>query len=352
MKLNIFKKLKSPPPPQPPPPAPKADYGRLLAEAPKDDGVAVAPAPGAPSLFPRFHSRFGGLWVDLSNALELLEGKLELGVVTEAEAERLRAFIRDGYIVIEKAVPLDVIDQLNEDVKKAWRGEFPGLHIEYWENGVMKVELARPELEARQTKMLDLFAHSAAARRAMLAAPIRRFLQLVFERPPLAFQSLYFTRGSQQPIHQDTAYVVIGSPMELAASWIALEDIGPNTGELEYYAGSHKIAEHLFQGRFKSKPLDTPVGDTEHARYLESLHEKSKALGCERKQFRPKRGDALIWHADLAHGGSQVMDPGSTRKSFVTHYCPANLDPAYYAYAKNSGKVRFEKGAYYTHVIR
>ena len=117
MKLNPFKKAKPAPPP--PPPAAKADYGRLLAEAPKDDGVEVSPAPGAPSLFPRFHSKFGGLWVDLSNAEEVLKGKLEIGLVTEEEAERLRAFMRDGYIVIEKAVPIDVIDRLNEDVRKA-----------------------------------------------------------------------------------------------------------------------------------------------------------------------------------------------------------------------------------------
>lgn len=76
--------------------------------------------------------------------------------------------------------------------------------------------------------------------------------------------------------------------MELVASWIALEDIRPDTGELEYYAGSHRIAEHLFQGRYKSKPLDLPVGDEEHALYLESLHEKSMALGCERRRFHAK----------------------------------------------------------------
>src|SRR5262249_38567123 len=140
MRLNPFKKSN----PTPPPPAPKPDYGRLLAEAPADDGVAVEPAPGAPSLFPRFHSRFGGLWIALSNAEALLRGRLELGLVTEGEAASLRSFIRDGYVVLEKAVPLDVIDELNEDVRKAWRGEFKVVHVEHWDQAGIHVEPARP----------------------------------------------------------------------------------------------------------------------------------------------------------------------------------------------------------------
>ena len=57
-------------------------------------------------------------------------------------------------------------------------------------------------------------------------------------------------------------------------------------------------------------------------------------------------------HADLAHGGSQVKDPSKSRKSIVTHYCPANLDPSYYAYGRHSDKIPHETGAYYTHLIR
>jgi hypothetical protein len=49
---------------------------------------------------------------------------------------------------------------------------------------------------------------------------IRRFLGLLFERPPLAFQSLLFRWGSEQEMHQDAAYVVLRSPMELVGCWI------------------------------------------------------------------------------------------------------------------------------------
>jgi ectoine hydroxylase-related dioxygenase (phytanoyl-CoA dioxygenase family) len=131
--------------------------------------------------------------------------------------------------------------------------------------------------------LLDVFSRVPAARAAAAAKPIFEFLTAVFEEPPRAFQQLHFTMGSQQPIHKDTAYVKIDSnPLGLAASWIALEDITPGTGELEYFVGSHRA-----------------------------------------------RGDALIWHADLAHGGSPVTQPGLTRKSLVTHYTGESCLPFY-----------------------
>jgi ectoine hydroxylase-related dioxygenase (phytanoyl-CoA dioxygenase family) len=37
--------------------------------------------------------------------------------------------------------------------------------------------------------------------------------------------------------------------MRLVASWVALEDIQPDSGELEYYIGSHTLDDYLFDGR-------------------------------------------------------------------------------------------------------
>src|SRR5579859_2673048 len=37
--------------------------------------------------------------------------------------------------------------------------------------------------------------------------------------PALAFQSLGFYYGSQQPLHQDSAFVRVNSPLEFVASW-------------------------------------------------------------------------------------------------------------------------------------
>jgi ectoine hydroxylase-related dioxygenase (phytanoyl-CoA dioxygenase family) len=33
-----------------------------------------------------------------------------------------------------------------------------------------------------------------------------------------------------------------------------------------------------------------------------------------------KKGDVLIWHANLVHGGAPILNPALTRKSMVVHY--------------------------------
>jgi len=33
-----------------------------------------------------------------------------------------------------------------------------------------------------------------------------------------------------------------------------------------------------------------------------------------------KKGQAFVWAANLAHGGSPILDPRSTRRSLVVHY--------------------------------
>src|SRR2546429_9350110 len=102
--------------------------------------------------------------------------------------------------------------------------------------------------------MINLLALSCSlpwAGGIVFAAAAMCFIKLIFERPVLAHQSLFFFKGSQQPIHQDTAFVRVSSPMELVASWTALEDIQPGSGELIYYPKSHQFPEFLFGGEYK-----------------------------------------------------------------------------------------------------
>jgi hypothetical protein len=273
---------------------------------------------------PRFRSRFGGLWTDLNIAPVLARGKHATGRISSEELVKLMSWIENGFVIIEGAVPIAAIDRLNEDIERAWSGAFD-VRVEHWGPRGARFPRAAPELRGEVTKLLDLHACSQAARDVAFSPRVRGFVELVFERPAVAIQSLTFMQGSKQDMHQDTAYVPVSSPMEMCASWVALEDIQPNSGELEYYEGSHRMEEHLFEGRYKRMPPSSP----EHASYLRSLHDKARRHGLKRSRFRPKKGDALVWAADLAHGGSPPERPGMSRRSFVTHYCPSDLSPLY-----------------------
>ncbi len=270
-------------------------------------------------------SRFGGLWIDRADWLDRLGAKHRAKEIPDALAARLFQFARDGYTVIERAVDTRLIERLKADLDRAWREPPPGLLIETFEpDGQMRYIEPDARWRNGRTKLLDFFAHSEVARQAIAAPPVVEFLTALFEDAPKAFQTLNFHTGSEQDIHKDTAYVKVdGNPLALAATWTALEDIEEGTGELEYYIGSHRAPDFMFGGI--SKRMEN--FSDEHPAFLASLHEDARKYGHTKGKFLARRGDVLVWHADLAHGGSPVTRKDKTRQSLVTHLCPAGLEP-------------------------
>ena len=296
---------------------------------------------------PRYRSRFGGLWPDLSNAGELIAGKQALGHLTAEDAEQFRRWVRDGYVVFEGAVAPELVDRLRGEIDATWERGDPRVALEVFEDDQRRLPRLAPRYRDVPHKVLDYHAVSPVARDVQFAPAVRRFLGLLFERPPLAFQSLLFRWGSEQDMHQDSAYVVLRSPMELVGCWIALEDVQPGSGELQYYVGSHRIPEYLWLDRARSRPYEfEDLSDfTRHVR------EESERLGCPLERFRPRRGDALLWHADLVHGGARRKDPELTRWSLVTHFCPVDVDPEWYDQVPSSPKLEHAPGCYYCHPL-
>ncbi len=198
--------------------------------------------------------------------------------------------------------------------------------MSFWDNDGFHIEEAsRTYLRKGDAKLLDLHNVSEAVQRIIFADSISRFLHILFQRPALAFQSLGFYYGSQQNLHQDAAFVRVSSPLEFVASWIALEDIQPGSGELEYYPGSHLLPTHMFA----NKHIWVEYDDPELKHFHEDLHKLAKETGLSIQRFLAKKGDVFIWAPGLIHGGSPVSDPNLTRKSLVTHYCPADQQPMF-----------------------
>lgn len=118
--------------------------------------------------------------------------------------------------------------------------------------------------------------------------------------------------------------------MHIAATWLALEDVHPGSGELEYYVGSHRAPDFRFGGALKwmeNHPEENP-------KFLQSLHDDAVAYKYLKRSFLGKRGDVLIWHADIAHGGASITRDGQTRRSFMTHFTSARDEPFYRRYTQ------------------
>lgn len=286
--------------------------------------------PDNPAAIP---SRFGGLWIDQPNAQDIVAGRADIGLITQKDAERLRFFIENGYLIIEFAVDDECVARALGDFDKAYSGGFEQLKFEC--NDVTKDHTAwRPEFNDLPAKALDLHWFLSAVRDLIFSKQVAAFLGLIFECKPFVSQTLGFYRGSAQEAHQDLAYVPYTQQRGFAASWIALEDASAGAGELFYYPGSHRFPDFLYNGKFKNVNEATrtglPLADAgamvhEH---VASLPKRADEMGLQERVFIPKRGDALIWHADLAHGGKPISVARS-RKSVVTHYCLKYSSPLF-----------------------
>ena len=131
---------------------------------------------------------------------------------------------------------------------------------------------------------------------------------------PIICNTLNLEFGSQQEFHTDSLYMTPPRDLNLAAHWIALEDTDPDAGPLRLYPGSHKIRPFLF-----SSGKMTAI-HKEMKYYHDYMRQKVEEMGLKEERFMAKKGDVLIWHSQLFHGGSPINNDSLTRRSIVTHF--------------------------------
>jgi len=277
---------------------------------------------GSPASFlwtPRFTAESfttGGPWIDQEDALAKLRGAPPPG--RERVWPALRELAENGATVLRNAAPHDVIDALVRDVERLWK-ERPKLKVTA--HGMGTVSLAeirdRSDIPDGRYRLMDLHNVSEAAAELATLPAVVEFMHALFDSTPIAMQSLYFEYGTQQRAHQDFAFVHCAHPAMICAAWIACEDVRPEAGPLFYYLASHrKIPKYDFGGGDILSYAEGP-----HVRGFEQyLAQECERQGLDKVEFCPRKGDVLIWHAALVHGGSARRDPRLTRQSFVTHY--------------------------------
>jgi hypothetical protein len=148
---------------------------------------------------------------------------------------------------------------------------------------------------------------------------IFRMVELILGEEAIAFQSLYFEYGSSQGLHRDPMFVRTNPAGHMVASWIALEDITPESGPLVYVPGSHRFPW------FEFAPGTIEADGDKKKRFAFQLQLKRllEERNLEPQTFTCSRGDVFLWHAALVHGGQPVEQRERTRKSYVTHYSTA-----------------------------
>lgn len=143
-------------------------------------------------------------------------------------------------------------------------------------------------------------------------------LSKLYGRSAFPFQTLNFPVGTQQDPHSDSVHFSSLPERFMCGVWLAMEDIDLDAGPLFYYPGSHRwpIVTNALIGRRGSGSDLTSAQDP----YGPAWRALCDAHGVQEEIWLARKGQALIWCANLLHGGSRQNDPTLTRWSQVTHY--------------------------------
>lgn len=257
-------------------------------------------------------------WFDQPNALDMVQQRAEQSGV---DAQLLCDFVTNGFIVIKATAEMEELAaQVSDDVDRAW-DEMSGAAI-YSAMAKRRTMLAHLDPEKHRVpgyRISDIHGFSDSARELALNAGVFRYINALFGEPAIAFQTLYFEWGSQQTLHRDPMFVRTNPPNALLASWLALEDIHEDAGPLMYVPGSHRYPWYQFvRGDIKLDKKNDRREDRAafEKMYLSDMNKNGHSI----KYLTCNKGDALIWHGSLLHGGSKHMNFEKTRKSIVTHY--------------------------------
>lgn len=260
-----------------------------------------------------------GLWIDGDDTASRIARLQATGTVSSKEAEGLRHFAEQGYLVFEPGIGGAESRAVDDDIERLWR-ERP-MDLAYAYDGPARSMSLADQARDRKTRyrIHDLHSHSKTVKDFYLSPAIHRWLGLILGEEPVAIQSLYFQYGSEQMLHRDPVLVPTGAPGHLVAAWIALEDIGPECGALVYVPGSHRLPYFEFSpGEWEFDGSRMGAAEVEAGTTFDD--QQARQHGLAPKVFAARQGQVLLWHAGLRHGGTPVTDPLATRKSVVVHF--------------------------------
>jgi ectoine hydroxylase-related dioxygenase (phytanoyl-CoA dioxygenase family) len=272
-------------------------------------------------------------WLDRPDAREVLEARVERGEFTAQEGQLLRKWLVDGYVVLDECYPADEIESMIATLDQLWEADRPI-------NGLTLLDLREEEGQVpRNISHADLLRLDPVKRLHMRDVSnwrihgfqrqnmhalniyrnrkVREMVSTILGRPAEPIASINFMFGSQQALHQDMAVFHIYPHNYLVGAWLACQDIDPASGPLVFYAGSHR--EPLYAG-FEGYPqVNLRTADAQLTAAYQDYAARV-AQTYERKTFLGKKGQVLLWHGMLIHGGEPIQTRGIPRKSMVVHY--------------------------------
>jgi hypothetical protein len=149
-------------------------------------------------------------------------------------------------------------------------------------------------------------------------------LSFLYDKEPFPFSTINFIKGSNQPLHSDIIHFHTVPALWMVGVWVALEDVDEINGSLSIVPGSHKWPLYEYHNLNLPHPDEIENGEAvNYAKYEQFLIDLVKAKKAEKYTVKLKKGQALIWAANMLHGGCNVegvTDFTKTRLTQANHY--------------------------------
>jgi ectoine hydroxylase len=246
-----------------------------------------------------FPDKTSKAWLDVNDSSVVAETKEEFQQFSNDVQQQIKNWSSNGFIHLKQHFSEIQTDAVNKAVEELiHQKHLPITH---------------------DNKVMFGYKYSPVIKEVMQNSGLKNLLSFILDKEVIPFQTLNFVKGSGQRAHSDSIHMTTYPLGYLVAAWIALEDIHPDSGPLFYYPGSHQLP-YLLNDDFENYSTQFKLGNKQYSDYEDLVEEILCKTSFEKKVFLPKKGDVLIWHANLIHGGMPVVNPELTRKSMVIHY--------------------------------
>jgi Phytanoyl-CoA dioxygenase (PhyH) len=236
-------------------------------------------------------------WVDSP----FFEQLLKSSSLDESTKKLVKSFAKDGYLVID--IDIDEFDVICEKIIQDLSSQYKS-----------------------SVRIQDAWCSNMYVKQIATHSKVLDILKVIYQREPIPFQTLNFCKGTQQATHSDTIHFHTFPNRFMCGVWVALEDIDANNGPLHYYPGSHKLP--IFDLHDIGLSGSSQTNYEYYPIYEKFIQSTIDTLKLEKVDVKLHKGQAVIWSANLLHGGSPILDANRSRHSQVTHYFFS--DCAYY----------------------
>tara|TARA_B100000963_G_C22445427_1_gene588602 strand:- start:35 stop:883 length:849 start_codon:yes stop_codon:yes gene_type:complete len=212
-----------------------------------------------------------------------------------------------GYTIIDLKLSDVFINSINKDISKALqKGDIKKNPKIYHYN--------------KFPRIVEAWKYSKNVARLANNKELKKVLKFLYDSKPLPFSTINFIGGTEQPFHSD--YIHFGSlPHKyLVGAWVALEKTNKYNGALSVIPGSHKFPLIDYQDLKQKKPLNIIELEKNYRVYENYIKQLIKIKKLKPKELYLKKGEVILWAANLLHGGSNVKNKKLTRRSQVIHF--------------------------------